>query len=148
MLAYVACVVALQEEATDRPICSMEPLEPPLRPLLLLRIITSSFQVLLKRHIPESLMLITEQQHYPRSLRVEAAGNMEHSILCELLDFGVRDWRVGIECVDAAAEFDGIKEGHLGKSLRGWWDGFGSGRHGCAEGWVAEVEEAVSAGTA
>ena len=64
-------------------------------------------------------MLGVQEDHEPRGLGVEGAGDVEDGFVDELLDLGVRDGAVLAEFVDCAAGFVCLDErvcgGHLGR---------------------------------
>ena len=61
-------------------------------------------------NVPELVVLVLEQEHEAGGLGVEGGGDVLDELGDDLLNAGVRDGRVLVEGVDAAAVGDGLEE--------------------------------------
>lgn len=90
--------------------------------------------------LPELLVLVVEQDHDARGLRVEAAGHVEHAVLDNLLDAGVGNGDLVGDLVNGSAVLAGLEEVHgrghscfsgtAAERCRGYteWGGLSEGR--------------------
>jgi hypothetical protein len=63
--------------------------------------------------VPEGLVLLVQEDHEARRLRVEARGDVEDGLLGDFGDLLVGNGSVFVELVDGAAVLDGVQEGLL-----------------------------------
>jgi len=76
-------------------------------------------------NVPELVVLVLEQEHEAGGLGVERGRNVLDELGDDLLNAGIRDGRVLVEGVDAAAVGDGLEE--VGGGSHGVLSGCGGG---------------------
>ncbi len=78
--------------------------------------------------VPHLDMVLLEQHNHAGGLRVEGAGGVEHSVVDDFLDAGVRDGGFVAQLVHRAAGLDGVEKGIAVGSHGAGCAGEGAGR--------------------